>query len=498
MTRTAATDTFDPTSAVERRLTRMKLKPATAIALVGCIILVAADSQSLSLLPLFGTIMVQYHLTAGEVAIVASILGIVGAGAVPVLTRMADRFGMRRFLLAGLLLSTLGNLLCALATDFTLLVIGRSILGLSAAMPIAMALLRERGDKRGTNFGIGLITGATGIGVALAFILSGVIFNMKGNVSAVFWAMTALAAIAVVVAWFLLPDYRIANTHKKIDYIGAILLIIALVGIAVGLSTAFSSGLLVGVVALIVWVIVELKVKNPLIDVRRTFRRTTVPAYFVMGIYAALATIFTLGVVSYVESPYEKLGYGLDASVMGAALFMMPVCVTLFVAGFLFAPIVNRIGPRNTLIIGAAGSLLTTVFLVFFHTEVWQYIVAGAAWGLVYSLGYSGANAAYLHAAPKSNGALFSSAATFVGGAVGSLGAVVYTVVLGATPMPGTAIPSAQSYTDVWITGAVLTAIVLILSLILKPVRFGGEPEDVVVVPNEVTGVAEMQVAEEH
>jgi len=68
MTRTAATDTFDPTSAVERRLTRMKLKPATAIALVGCIILVAADSQSLSLLPLFGTIMVQYHLTSASSA----------------------------------------------------------------------------------------------------------------------------------------------------------------------------------------------------------------------------------------------------------------------------------------------------------------------------------------------------------------------------------------------------------------------------------------------
>ncbi len=46
-----------------------------------------------------------------------------------------------------------------------------------------------------------MITLASGIGVAVAYLLSGFIINANGSVRTVFWVLTALSAITVAVAW---------------------------------------------------------------------------------------------------------------------------------------------------------------------------------------------------------------------------------------------------------------------------------------------------------
>ena len=127
------------TSAVDRRLAALRIRPVTAVAVVAALLVLVGDSQALALIPLLNTMSAEYELSSAEATLVLAILGVVAAGAVPVLTRVAERISMRGFLLLGVALTTVGNLLCALAPGFGLLLAGRTILGLSAAIPIAIA-----------------------------------------------------------------------------------------------------------------------------------------------------------------------------------------------------------------------------------------------------------------------------------------------------------------------------------------------------------------------
>ena len=133
-----------PLSPAERRIRALGLNPETAIALVGSIMILGADAQSLSLIPLTGQLQQAYGLSPSQASWVLSSSAIAGAAVSPTMVRLGDRFGMRGLILVGLLISTVGSLITASTHGFTPLIIGRGLLGFSAALPLAFALLRLR------------------------------------------------------------------------------------------------------------------------------------------------------------------------------------------------------------------------------------------------------------------------------------------------------------------------------------------------------------------
>jgi MFS family permease len=108
---------------------------------------------------------------------------------------------MRRLVLGSLVVSVLGNMLSAVAHDFPLFVASRAVLGLSAAIPLVYAILRARSrSELRTNRGVGLLTVATGAGVAVSFLISGLVVQANGSVRMVFWVMAALSVLALALA----------------------------------------------------------------------------------------------------------------------------------------------------------------------------------------------------------------------------------------------------------------------------------------------------------
>lgn len=516
-----------PLGAVERRLEKIHMQPVTAVAIVAALIVLVGDSQSLALIPLVGAMTAEYHLTAAQSPLVLSILSIVGAGAVPVLTRVAERISLRGFLIIGLAIATVGNLLCAVAPGFTLLLIGRLVLGLSAAAPISIALMREKSrDVHGTNRGMGLITAAIGLGVAISFLMGGTVLQLNGSVSVVFWIMALLAAISLVGAWILVPDFKL-KAKQHIDYAGAVLLIIGLTAIAVGISygadwgwvSAETLGVLIGgVVVMALWVWVELTVKEPLIDLRITFKQTTVPAYVSAGLYSALAIMSNLAVTTFAQIPAEALkpfgplAYGLTDwghSVLESAMFLMPTAFFVLFGGFIMGPIMTRLGLKQTMISGGLLTIIGFAFLAIWHSTWWENMLGMAIWGFAFALGYSAANAAYLHAAKDKEASLFSAAGTMVFASIGSFGAVVFSAVLAgnllihqlpaataaaalkASPALAT-LPSAGAFTWAWIVCAIGGGILLVLAFVHKNSEYqGGLTEELLLTSSEVTGAPE-------
>jgi len=160
-------------SAVDRRLQSTHLEIETAIAVLGGLILLVVDAWGLSLIPLVANLEKAYSLSPSEASWALSVAGVVAAGCVPTVARLGDRLGMRRLVLASLALGLAGNVICAVAPGFGLLLFGRAILGGSAAIPLVYAILRARGTSAArVTRGVGILSAAAGVGVAVSYLLS--------------------------------------------------------------------------------------------------------------------------------------------------------------------------------------------------------------------------------------------------------------------------------------------------------------------------------------
>ena len=128
-------------------------------------------------------------------------LSVVSAG------RLADRYGAKNILVAGLALFASASLLCALAPNLWLLIAARALQGIGAAflMTLAMTLMRQTASAARIGRAMGLLGTVSALGTALGPTLGGLLIPLAGW-RAVFWVLVPLAVLALVLAVSLLPN----------------------------------------------------------------------------------------------------------------------------------------------------------------------------------------------------------------------------------------------------------------------------------------------------
>lgn len=320
------------------------------------------------------------HAGFGDVQWVVDAYALALASALLTSGVLADRYGRRRLFSAGLIVFTLGSLLCGLAQSPLMLIVSRAAQGIGGAIMFAtsLALLGHsfRGRDRGIAFGVwGAITG---IAVSLGPILGGLIttgISWRG----IFLVNVPVGAAALAVTRWRVPESR-APRPGGLDLPGFILLTAGLVGLVYGLIRAGESSwsdtgaltsLGIGVLLLVCFAITELVVAEPMFDLR-LFRTPT----FVGGLCAAFAmngSLFAmlLYLVLYLQ---DLLGY--SALATGARLLISSgsVLVASTVAGRLSEHVPTRwlIGP-GLLAVGAGLLLMAGLSA----DSSWTHLVPG-------------------------------------------------------------------------------------------------------------------------
>ena len=473
--------------AVERRLQRTGVQIETAIAFIGCLIIIVADAQSLALIPLVSNLEKTYGLSPAQATWSLTTPGIVAAGFVPTLARLGDRFGMRRLLLASLVLSLLANLLCALADSFALLVAGRALLGMSAAFPLVYAILRARGtSEKRTTRGVSAITLASGLGVALAYLLSGLIIQAHGDVRTVFWAMTAMCVVTVLAAWFILPDAP-ARTADPIDWVGAFGICVGLVGVVLAITeggtwgwTSFNvMGSLIGGLAILgLWALHEVRTRHPLINLRRVMNRTAAPAFVVVALSGTLAGYGNLAQTTYVQMP-KVVGYGLGLSVLASGYVLCVISAGVILGGAVAGPVISRHGPRRVMATGSAVLVVDFLVLAFHHAGIGSFIIWDAVWGVTFAFVYSAANAAFLADSAPSEAAMYVSANTVVSAVGSGIGPAIFVAILTSRTIAHTPIPDPIVFRNMWFVGAVACLVMGAVSLLVRRPQYVSAAEAV-------------------
>ncbi|MEY9947085.1 MFS transporter [Kitasatospora sp. GAS1066B] len=299
---------------------------------------------------------------------------------------LGDRFGRKKALLTGMLIFGAGSLLSALATSPGQLIAFRAVMGLGGAfvMPATLAIIMNVFERHEQPKAIGIWAGAVGLAIAIGPITGGLLIEHFWWGS-VFLINVPIVVVALVVMTLLVPDSRDPNPGK-LDPVGVLLSIIGLVALIYGIikggdladftAAAAWVPVLIGVLALVAFVLYEKRVEHPALNVGWFRDKVFATSVTVVGM-----VFFALMGVSFFGVFYTQSVRGYSALASGA--LMLPLAC----AQLIFAPrarlVVDKFGVRATCAGGMA--LIAIAFLGYLllgrTTPIWVLEVIGFIMG---------------------------------------------------------------------------------------------------------------------
>lgn len=367
--------------------------------------------------------------------------------------KLGDRFGRRRMYLIGVVAFALSSVAIGLVGTATGVIVFRAVQGLSAAllMPQTLALLRATFPKEKFGVAVGVWGGASSVAIAAGPIVAGVLVASLGWES-VFFVNAPIAVIGLVFGGLVLAEST-APHRGRFDVPGVVLLALGLFGIVLAVVQSESWGwtspltlgvLLAGVVLLVVFVLVELRVTDPLLPMS-LFRSSSLS----IGGLAVGANFFAMLGVTFFLSLYMLNLRGVTG--LQAGLMQLPLSGVSIIASPIGAALVGKLGIRRTLSIGLL-MVGVALFLLTGTTQDSPYIGMAIPF-VVFALGAgftmtAGAEAVVGGAPVQLAGVAggFQATALQLGGALGTsvLSAVVSAGVLSGTAGLGLATAARQ------------------------------------------------------
>jgi EmrB/QacA subfamily drug resistance transporter len=384
--------------------------------------------------------------------------------ATPILGRLGDMFGKKRVLVIALTAVAIGTFVSAVAGSLGLLVAGRVIQGLGGGVfPLSMAIIRDEFPRERVAGGIALISAILGVGGGLGIVLAGPIVDHL-NYHWLFWLPFVVVTIAAVGVFLVVPESPI-RTRGRVDWAGAVLLagwlVALLLPISEGRSWGWTSGRVLGlfaaaVVIALAWIAVEIRSREPLVDMRMMRLR---------GVWTTNATAVLLGagmfgsfilVPQLVELP-KSTGYGFGGSVTQAGLYLLPSALMMLVFSVVAGRIISAVGPRLPLILGTSISVLSFLVLALAHSEGYEILLGTTLLGIGIGFAYSAMANQIVDSVPSEQTGVATGMNTIMRTIGGSLGATVSAVIISSfTASDG--LPREQGFTIAFAVSAVALA----------------------------------------
>ena len=280
---------------------------------------------------------------------------------------LADRLGRRRMLLVALFLFGASSVAASQMTNANGLILMRAVMGIAGAFifPISLAILPtifSEGERPraiaigGAGMFLGLPLGPLVAGWLLTHYDWGSIFLINGPV----------VLLALLGAWIFIPESRDSNA-PRLDVVGAGLVVAGVTGLVYGIieqpalgwtNAAVLASLVSGGILLVCFILWELRVRSPLVDLRLFLNPR-----FTWSVLVGMIMSFALLGVLFVFTPFLQIVQGNDAQATGVRLLPLIGGIVLGAVGS--DRLVARLGVRVMLVLGllicAAGMALLSM-----------------------------------------------------------------------------------------------------------------------------------------
>ena len=442
--------------------------------------------QQTMVIPALPALQRDLHTTTTWVTWVLTALLLVASVSTPVLGKLGDQYGKERLLVISLALFFVGCVGAAAAWNIWALIFFRAFQGLGAAVfPLSFGIIRDEFPPEKVGVGIGLISAVFGVGGGFGIVLSGVIVdNLSWRWLFIFGAIPV--AIATVAVHRFVPESPI-KTPSRVDFLGATLLSVGLVclllalteGESWGWTSARVGGLFAGsAVFLALWVVAELRVPEPMVDMH-VFVQRQVLFTNICALITGFAMFGTFVLIpNFVETPRglaadtaRLVDYGFNASATKAGLYLLPSSVTLLFAGPAAGVIGRRIGSKWPLAAGMLLSGISAVMLAFWNTETWQILVALAVLGIGVGFAFAAMATLITEAVSATETGVATGMNTVMRTVGGVIGGEVGAAILTAHLIPTTNVPSLRGYEVAFTIAGAVAFVGVVAAVLVTPRR---------------------------
>jgi EmrB/QacA subfamily drug resistance transporter len=270
--------------------------------------------------------------------------------------RAADLLGRRRLFVAGIVVFSLASLFNGLAQSSTMLILGRGVQGLGAALvsPAALSIIIATfTDNRERTRALGVWSAIAASGSAVGLLLGGVLTSLVAW-QWIFFVNLPVGVVTVLLALRFVPESRADLGHRSFDAGGAVTVTAGLVAIVFGIVQAQTWGwgsdktigvLALGVILLAIFVAIESRHRAPLMRLGIFKVRSLAVADASMMLVASAMFGMFFFISLYVQ---DVLHY----SALHAGVSFLPVTFGIMIGAGLAQQLIRRFGPRTVSIIG--------------------------------------------------------------------------------------------------------------------------------------------------
>ncbi|MEP5610950.1 MAG: MFS transporter [Cyclobacteriaceae bacterium] len=280
---------------------------------------------------------------------------------------LGDKLGRVRVFKFGILIFTLGSILCGIAPSIELLIFFRMIQGIGGALmiPGSLAIISAVFSKEEKGKAIGSWSAATTIVTICGPVLGGALADI-GLWRFIFFINVPLGLLSILILHFKVPESREPGA-SKVDWWGAILLVLSLSLITFGFlempeigsdHPLVISSLIVGSILMAVFIWVETKVNQPMIPLelfkRKTFSGVNLLSFFLYAGLGAIMLFLSLNII-------QVQGY----SQLQAGLTFLPFSFVMILLARKMGSLSDKFGVRRFLIIGPSITGIGMFWLSF-------------------------------------------------------------------------------------------------------------------------------------
>jgi EmrB/QacA subfamily drug resistance transporter len=355
--------------------------------------------------------------------------------------RLGDLHGHRRIFLTGFVIFVGSSMACGLAASAGWLIAFRGFQAIGAAMLAANspAILTKSFPNNQRGLALGMQATMTYLGLTVGPTLGGWL-TVQYSWRAVFFINVPVGFLALFISFLFVPRDSGHPATEKFDLRGAALFMAGLIALLLGLNRGESWGwtspailalLLVAVVLLGIFLVTELRVTNPVLDLSLFHRRI-----FSAAVASAILNYICVYSILFLMPFYLLQGRLLSPDKAGLLLSAQPLVMAIIapVSGFFS----DKIGSR---ILGTVGMFILAIGLFLFASlkgtsSALMIILDLAVAGLGIGIFISPNNSALMGAAPRNRQGIAAgilATARSVGMVLGiGLAGAIFTTVLGS------------------------------------------------------------------
>ncbi len=450
---------------------------------------VAYAMLSSSVVPALPTMQHDLHATESGITWLLTAYLLSASVGTAILGRLGDMYGKERLLLVTLVILAFGTLLAAVSSSLGVIIVARFIQGAAGGIfPLAFGIVRDEFPREKVAGSIGLLSSILGVGAGIGIVSAGLIVEHL-DYHWLFWFPLVATILAAIATWRFIPESPV-RVPGRINWLAAALMTIGISAVLLAISetTTWGWGSLktLGLIALGLafgagWIAVEMRSRNPLIDMAMMRIRgvwTTNLAAFLLGagMYASFI-IFP----QFAQLP-RSTGFGFGASVVVSGLYLLPSTIGMTILGVYAGRISARFGSRAALLSGTAFTTASFALLAIDHSQPIEFLIAAGLLGVGIGLAFAALGNLIIQAVSSHQTGVATGMNTVMRTLGGALGGQLSATFIAAHTVRGQ--PAVTGFTESFVMATGFLVVCFVAGLLVPKAATAPAPAEEAVVEN--------------